>query len=212
LPALAHAKTKAQAVVCLNHVKQWGLAILLYTEESNDYFPYEGYPAPINIGKNLQAWYNVVPQFMANRSLMDLYAKSNAPVPNSRSAFSCPNTVAKPPALLTPSKPFFMYGFNCRLDPNNVGTNWLQFNRSQVVQPSKTVILADSSENNYSTTSGRYAPARHNKRANMTFVDGHTAAIHTNDYCRTTKEDEHSDSEWNKPREVYWYPFPTAPE
>jgi prepilin-type processing-associated H-X9-DG protein len=213
LPALAHAKTKAQAVVCLNHVKQWGLALLLYTEENTDYFPYEGWHVePINTGKNLQAWYNVLPLFMRNLPLMDLYAKGQAPRPDSRSVFSCPNTVTKPAAVLTPKNAFFMYGFNCRLDPNNKKSNWLMFSRSQVIQPSKTVILADSSENKFPTTSGVYAPARHHNRANMTFVDGHSEAVRKEDYSRTKDEDEDSETEWNKPREVYWYPFRNAPE
>jgi prepilin-type processing-associated H-X9-DG protein/prepilin-type N-terminal cleavage/methylation domain-containing protein len=215
LPALAHAKSKSQAVACLNNVKQWGLATLLFTEESNDVFPYEGNEGPITGFKNLRAWYNVVPEFMSSRSLADLYAQGAAPLPKSRSVFSCPNTVSKPPDSLTANNAFFMYGFNCRLDPDDPdseGHTWLHFNRSQVVQPSKTVLLGDNSESKYPTTSGVYAPARHNKRANFTFVDGHSEAVHTNNYWRTKSEDLHADEEWSKPREVYWYPFPTAPE
>jgi prepilin-type processing-associated H-X9-DG protein/prepilin-type N-terminal cleavage/methylation domain-containing protein len=219
IPSLSLAKTKSQASVCLSNIKQWGLATLLYTEESNDIFPYEGvtgFNKSIDKDKNLRAWYNVVPPLIDLPSLKDLYARAEAPLPKSRSIFSCPNTVAKPAPVLTPTNAFFMYGFNCRLDPNDPdddGKIWLQFNLSQVQQPSKTILLGDNSESTFPTTSGRYAPARHNKHANFAFVDGHAQPVHTNNYCRIKEEDEDSGRlEWKKPREVYWYPFPTASE
>ncbi len=108
LPTLARAKGKAQAVTCLNHVRQWGLGIALYTEESNDIFPYEGNPARIDVGKNLQAWYNVMAPFLRHPSLVDLYASSNAPMPGSRSVFTCPNTARKPNLPLTVHNAYFM--------------------------------------------------------------------------------------------------------
>jgi prepilin-type N-terminal cleavage/methylation domain-containing protein len=39
LPALAKAKTKAQGIMCMNNTKQLGLAVLLYADDSNDWFP-----------------------------------------------------------------------------------------------------------------------------------------------------------------------------
>jgi prepilin-type processing-associated H-X9-DG protein len=212
IPAITQAKTKTQASVCLSNVKQWGLAILVYTEDNYDIFPYEGNPGdPINAGRNLQAWYNVLPPLMNSQPLKALYVSGNAPLPSRKSLFTCPNTTKRNPPTPTTTKPFFMYGFNCRLDPNNVGGNWT-FNRGQVEQPTKTIILGDSSETNHSTTSGVYAPARHNKHANFTFVDGHSEPVHTNNFWRTWAEDKYSTNEWSKPRIVYWYPFPVAPE
>ena len=60
------------------------------SEDNNDFFPYEGNPARIDTGKNLHAWYNVTPAYMALPSLADLYAKNTPPVPGSRSVFSVP--------------------------------------------------------------------------------------------------------------------------
>ena len=42
LPALNRAKATAQAVVCLNHLKQWGLATQLYATENEDFLPKDG--------------------------------------------------------------------------------------------------------------------------------------------------------------------------
>lgn len=45
LPALAEAKEKANSIKCLNNLKQIGLAVLLYAEESDGYLP-----GPVNRG------------------------------------------------------------------------------------------------------------------------------------------------------------------
>jgi len=42
LPALAAAKAKAQRIQCLNNMKQWGLGLRMYTDDSQDLVPEEG--------------------------------------------------------------------------------------------------------------------------------------------------------------------------
>lgn len=39
LPALARAKGSALRISCLNQQKQWGLGLMLYTEDNLDYLP-----------------------------------------------------------------------------------------------------------------------------------------------------------------------------
>jgi prepilin-type N-terminal cleavage/methylation domain-containing protein/prepilin-type processing-associated H-X9-DG protein len=39
LPALAKAKSKAQAIQCISNLKQTGFAIFMYTQDNNDYLP-----------------------------------------------------------------------------------------------------------------------------------------------------------------------------
>jgi len=38
LPALSRARSKAQAIVCLNNLKQLQLAWIMYVEDNNDWF------------------------------------------------------------------------------------------------------------------------------------------------------------------------------
>jgi prepilin-type N-terminal cleavage/methylation domain-containing protein/prepilin-type processing-associated H-X9-DG protein len=45
LPALAKAKTKAQQVICLSNLKQWGLADNIYLDDNNQFFPTPRYQA-----------------------------------------------------------------------------------------------------------------------------------------------------------------------
>jgi prepilin-type N-terminal cleavage/methylation domain-containing protein/prepilin-type processing-associated H-X9-DG protein len=207
LPALAKAKAKAQQTLCLSNVKQWSLAFWMYADENDDYFPYEGSSADISTSYNTSAWYNVATVFASQPRLMDLYAQGNPPVPGQKSIFVCPSSVNSPSTKPTVDNAFFMYGFNNRMDPNGPS----QFKRSVVRKPVETVTFTENSENSFPSTSGVFTPARHSSRANLGFVDGHAAAVKTNDYFRTTAEDNNSVLEWSRPRKVYWYPYMGAP-
>ena len=207
LPALALAKEKAKATMCLSNFKQWGYAFFMYEDDNEDYFPYEGAPGNINMGFNTNAWYNSTTHYMGIPRLMDLYAQGNPPLPGDRSVFACPSILTKPTGVVSVGNAFFMVNFNARLDPPAAA----QFKRTQCVQPSDTVIVCEGDGSNFSSTTGVYCPARHSKRAPFAFVDGHGAFVRTNDYRRSSVEDATSAAEWSKPRVVYWYPYPGAP-
>jgi prepilin-type N-terminal cleavage/methylation domain-containing protein/prepilin-type processing-associated H-X9-DG protein len=208
LPALARAKEKARATLCLSNVKQWSTAFWMYGDDFEDYFPYEGAPGAIHTGNNLQAWYNSATEFAGEQKLMDLYAQGNIPLGGSRSIFSCPSTSkATPNPKPDLNNGYFMYGFNNRMDPNGPA----QFKRSDVRLPAETVTFTENSEGSYPSTSGDHVPARHSLRAALGFADGHASLVSTNDYRRNSNEDS-APAEWSKPRVVYWYPYPTAPQ
>jgi prepilin-type N-terminal cleavage/methylation domain-containing protein/prepilin-type processing-associated H-X9-DG protein len=206
LPALA--KAKAQSTLCLSNVKQWGLAFWMYSDDNEDNFPYEGALGDISTGLNSNAWYNTCTIYASQPKLMDLYKSKNFPLPGTKSIFTCPSC-EKSPNLTTlgVGNPYFMYGFNNRMDPNGAAS----FKRTQVIKPSQTVTFTENAEDGYPSSSGVYTPARHNLRANLAFVDGHAVATHTNDYRRIPAEDNSSIQEWRIDRKVYWYPFDGAP-
>lgn len=209
LPALVRVKTKARSLVCQNHVRQWGFAFWMYGDDNDDYFPYEGhFLTPINAGPNLEAWFNVVAEYAGQPRLMELYSQGRMPLPGERSLFACPSVVAALSRPPTVTRPFFMYGFNNRMDPNGPR----RFRRQQVLEPVQTVVFTENSEARYPSTSGRFTPARHEGRANLGFVDGHAESVRSNDYVRTADEDARSSDEWSQSRRVYWYPYPGAPE
>ncbi|MEO5804368.1 MAG: prepilin-type N-terminal cleavage/methylation domain-containing protein [Verrucomicrobiota bacterium] len=208
LPALAKAKAKAQSISCLSNVKQWGLAFWMYEDDNKDYFPYEGNRfEPINTGPNLTAWYNTAAPYAAQPALMDLYTQARYPLPGVKSIYTCPSMTTPPAKPLNFLDPYFMYGFNNRMDPNGPD----QFKRTVCVKPVDTVTFTEGSGDPFPSTSGKFTPARHSLRANLAFVDGHAASTKTNDYTRTTAEDNSSNVEWSVPRKVYWYPYGGAP-
>src|SRR6185295_12330946 len=106
LPALAKAKEKARGVTSLSNVKQWGYAFHMYSDDFEEYFPYEGNAGtPIDTGLNLHAWYNVCTEYASQSSLKDLYTRGSPPVPGTRSIFTCPSARRKltaPPTFARP--------------------------------------------------------------------------------------------------------------
>ena len=46
LPALSRAKSKANTARCLSNLKQFGVTMLLYTQDNNERFPFSGRPWP----------------------------------------------------------------------------------------------------------------------------------------------------------------------
>jgi prepilin-type N-terminal cleavage/methylation domain-containing protein/prepilin-type processing-associated H-X9-DG protein len=207
LPALSRAKEYAKRIRSLSNVKQWVYAAAMYSDDNEDYFPYEGNPGALNSPLNLDAWYNSLAAYANQPRLLDLYQNGNIPLPGVNSILVCP-TLRKVsrPTPVTIADPFFMYGFNNRLDPNGPA----RFKRSDVTYPSETVLFSEN-ESNQPLAAGIYTIARHDLRANLGFVDGHAETVRTNDYRRTVAEDNNSVNEYLKPRKVYWYPYSGAP-
>jgi len=215
LPALGAAKRKARSIKCLSNMRQWGIGMSMYMDSRREEFPYEGnFNDDIDRGKNRLAWFNTVTKYMSQPRLSELYTNNTPPLPRDGSIFSCPETEAKPNEVHpTLARPFFMYGFNNRMDPNDTitGMNNNSFFRDQVAQPTLTVMFTENSEGQLPSVSGRSTPGRHGDAANLVFVDGHAELVTTNLFRRTRTEDMDSTEEWSEPRDVYWYPYKGAP-
>ena len=205
LPALAKAKGKAQSSACLNNVRQWGFAFLIYEDENDEFFPYEGTPAALNAAVNAAAWYNSTAIYMSQPTLLSLYQEGNPPVVGQNSVFVCPNGTNKN-ASPTLAKPVFYYGFNNYMDPNGSG----HFKREEILRPAQTVTFTENEEKQYPSTWGAYVPARHEKHANLGFGDGHAAPVAYADFYRNPASNT-SAIEFSQPRVVYWWPYPGAP-
>src|SRR6188474_2531992 len=63
LPAVAKTKAVSGNVVCLNNLKQWGLATQLYAEDNDDFLPPEGFANPSASHTN-SGWYIQLPQVL----------------------------------------------------------------------------------------------------------------------------------------------------
>jgi prepilin-type N-terminal cleavage/methylation domain-containing protein/prepilin-type processing-associated H-X9-DG protein len=87
LPALSRAKQKARRAACLSNLRQWGLAIQMYSPENNDGMPTDGYApdahgqmswcagptitGPVGAGTPTDplAWFNALPPMVGERPL-----------------------------------------------------------------------------------------------------------------------------------------------
>jgi prepilin-type processing-associated H-X9-DG protein len=72
----------------------------------------------------------------------------------------------------------------------------------------------------FSATNGKYAPARHSGGSNLTFIDGHSAWVDFQEWCRqgnpgcrSTIAANQSDTQgdWKKGVRYHWFPFVNAP-
>jgi prepilin-type processing-associated H-X9-DG protein len=216
LASLGDVQEKLKAAACLNNMRQWGLGLALYANDYNDYFPTEGNTNPVDQGSNLNAWFSVVPPFIHQSRLMDLYNAGKPPTPRTKSVWICPsatNTTVSP----TAATPYFTYAFNGRMDPNGPA----QFKRSQLTSPTNTIVFAEEAEDNFSETTGNFCPARHFGGGNFAMGDGHAEWIAFQDFCRSgnpgctnmTVEANSSsiNGDWRPTNKYHWYPYPNTP-
>jgi prepilin-type N-terminal cleavage/methylation domain-containing protein/prepilin-type processing-associated H-X9-DG protein len=116
LPALAKAKEQANRITCLNNLKQWGLAMTMYADDNNLFWPasrdllyvaspdhnpvwsemYADATASPPIG--LSDWFNALPPYVSSLPLWTYGANnvSNNVFTYSRSVYICPTAAAMP--------------------------------------------------------------------------------------------------------------------
>jgi prepilin-type N-terminal cleavage/methylation domain-containing protein/prepilin-type processing-associated H-X9-DG protein len=116
LPALARAREKANQISCLNNLKQWGLAMAMYTDVNNQFYPasrdlkftdpadnnptwnelYSGATANPPIG--LSDWFNALPAYVSSPPLWQFGATSvsNNIFTFSHSIYKCATAAAIP--------------------------------------------------------------------------------------------------------------------
>ncbi len=92
LPALAKAKEKARRVNCLSNLKQWGLAVQIYSGDNNNGLPRDGYSVSTALGgddpgqapewcgpavtgtlSDPIAWFSALPPLVAEQPLLTYY-------------------------------------------------------------------------------------------------------------------------------------------
>jgi prepilin-type N-terminal cleavage/methylation domain-containing protein/prepilin-type processing-associated H-X9-DG protein len=223
LPALNRARQRANAANCLGTMHQWALALNMYNDDWNDYYPYVGDANdPCDAG-DTWAWYNILPPYIGQKTLCQLYNAGTPPTPRTgRSIWICPSAtnVTVNPTLSTP---YFCYALN--LCTHESGATHNIFRRTEFVAPSTTFVFCEEVEDTYSETSGRYCGAKHSGGSNFVFGDGHAEWLGFQYFCRAQNAtgnscpgfagsiawtDSTSAGDWNSAITWHWWPFQGA--
>ena len=191
LAASSDSKQQLQAAACLNNMRQWGLGFMMYADDYNDYFPFDGNNGDPCAAANVWAWYNVVPPYLGQKPLCQLYNAGTPPTPLSKGIWTCPSaTLTNVAPTLT--NPYFMYGMSTCWHSLNTGRG---LRRNRMTSPTNTILFCEASEDNFGETNGRYLNlvpydfvpgigARHFAGANFVFGDGHAGWIAFTNFCR----------------------------
>lgn len=202
LPALARAKGAAQRTTCLNKLKQWGLALTLYQDESNDLLPREAETAgssllnwaQVTAATGADVWYNALPRLVKLKGAAD-YLTDKPGFYARDSLLHCPNAQFKNNVALD-SFVYFSLAMNSKLIDGAATT----IKAMAIQKPTQTVVFlenrltgeakvdpaqADSDLGQPAAFANRFA-ARHGGRGNLVFADGHAEGLKGNHVVETT--------------------------
>jgi prepilin-type N-terminal cleavage/methylation domain-containing protein/prepilin-type processing-associated H-X9-DG protein len=169
LPALAKAKARAHEAVCLNNLKQWGLADNMYLDDNETRFPYPRFQVGPTVDQDNPSWlvinsyhnagqgddvyFNALPSYVANKQ-MYVWAFDPVTFFSSKSIFTCPTVASQgiDPAdasassgdMIPGQRPLFSYGMNSKSLANEQINNVNAILKvSMVVHPSQFVLFSD---------------------------------------------------------------------
>lgn len=161
LPALSRARGKARQAVCMNNLKQIGLAFMMYGEDYNRYPHYNiNYaPPPWNLWYQ---WYDFLgPYLKPNYKKFDYMQMK---------IFKCPSYIPK-------TQDYYSYGIN----------GYVSFQKYDICPvPSRIILAGERAPNaqyNHRIYSGTDLNFIHGGMANVLFLDGHVEGI-TRNYPR----------------------------
>jgi prepilin-type N-terminal cleavage/methylation domain-containing protein/prepilin-type processing-associated H-X9-DG protein len=171
LPMLSRAREKGRATVCLNNLKQWGLATHFFMAENNGFLPKDGSASGTGTGGG---WYIDLPRMIGLPPYSEMPWHTNAAIDPGRCIWICPSNNRR-----SNGTNLFHYCLNDNVNGNGADK---QIRLSSIPQPIATVWLFDN---------GRAAPVAqqnnvhsnlHSRGANFLFLDGHARRFKNTEY------------------------------
>jgi prepilin-type N-terminal cleavage/methylation domain-containing protein/prepilin-type processing-associated H-X9-DG protein len=232
LPALARAKMTAQRTSCMNKLRQWGLAQIMYSQDNNDYIPRESSAVPNGSQLDFWAkvagngsgdiWYNALPRSINQPIASSYHPNNHAGFYDTSSFFHCPTAFIVNNPNLSPLAPYayFSIAMNSKLIEGNDPT----IRVATIKQPSVTVFFmenrlsgepmvdplqAGDSLGQPSSYANRFV-ARHASSGNLAFVDGHAASFKGNQVVQTKAKDLNEGKAILPQTEIVWTTDPSA--
>lgn len=211
LPALSRARAAAQSAKCINNLKQSGLALALYTQDHNDYFPptVSWTPALVIDGGELD-WYLQLYPYVGGGTY-----KSNGQY--HYSIAQCPantgNAVPAPDPAVSGSWPkgseSAHYAYNARIPTDAKNISNVKQNAIALVDSNNSIVwnfhnglmiaIAGAAHFNPIKTdsmAGLYDALGSKAKSNACYLDGHVESLTTKDRvcdcggAQTTKYDQ----------------------
>jgi prepilin-type N-terminal cleavage/methylation domain-containing protein/prepilin-type processing-associated H-X9-DG protein len=226
--AIHNAKAKAQRIACMNTIRQWDIAMMMFLDFNDDLLPRENVIPNDTINTWDQAtdkdsadvWYNCVAKERGvppcayygavTNNQMDFYSKE--------SQFHCPTVKF---SELAASYPQFSIAMNSKL--MIPGDPWVK--SSAILDPTRTPIFVEAGvkgekpiRNQKSPYDGQpqaYASrftVRHNKRGHIAMADGHIALFLANKVVdqNPTHAPNFGGAIWKSP-DITWRPDDSNP-
>jgi len=202
LPVLSRAKAKAQAIQCINNLKQWGLATQLYVTDNDDYLPKEGLatPADKNLNPTNKAWYIQLPEEIGLASYASMPWRTNSHITPGNSIWICPSNPRRCHASKTTTNLFHYClneGFNGRGSTEHTNITLTAIPAAPV-----SVVWLFDNQQKPALGDGNSITNMHGQGANFSFIDGHVRRFKKSEYWNGT-----SKGITNNP-ELVWNTFP----
>lgn len=224
LPSLSASKERTRAAACSSNLRQLGIGVVNYADNSNSYFPVGVLP-----GSGDWLWPAIV---RGQVNDMDLFYCPSAPAFTRWVRQSSPGTPAHPTGWkqdeyrLGPGRgSFFSYGMNvwgapCCADAYGTGTYYNHGSLGErkmttVVSPSRFIVMGDSNwdvsqagDVNWSAYIGMYAIRQyplelHQGAANILHGDGHVEPLPRTKTVTATADPDVI-SRWHRDNKLHW--------
>jgi prepilin-type processing-associated H-X9-DG protein len=190
-PALNRAKGKARSIVCLNHLKQWGLATHLYVSENDDFLPPEGAPNGL---ATTTGWYIALPRELGLRPYYEYAWRTNPAAPLGHTIWICPANTNR-----SNGHNLFHYCMNEHVD--RTGDLDRPIRLSSIDRPAQVVWLFDNGKRAAVAQQNNVHTNLHQKGAQFLFLDGHVKRFRNAAYWDFTLNKGRT----NNP-EIIWIP------
>ena len=163
LPALSRAKAKAQAIVCLNNLKQWGIATQLFVADNDDLLPRDGSPNGLSLN---EGWYVDLPRAMGLPPYHEMPWHTNPAINPGKSIWICPSNPRR-----SNTNNLFHYCLNEHV--NGTGVDNQQVRQSSIDRPTLVVWLFDNGKLAGVAQQNNVHTNLHSQGAQFLFLDGH---------------------------------------